>query len=161
MPVYTLNVNGIPRSADADPGTPLLWVLRDTLGLTGTKYGCGMSLCGACTVLVEGEAVRSCQLPVKDVGARRVVTIEGLSGDGSHPVQKAWLAEEVVQCGWCQSGQILSAVALLARNPRPDERQIDAAMDAVLCRCGTYPRLRRAVVRAAAELRGAAGGRRP
>ena len=159
MPLFTLNVNGIPRSADVDPGTPLLWVLRDALGLTGTKYGCGISLCGSCTVLVDGEAVRSCQLQVKDVGSRRVVTIEGLSGDGSHPVQKAWLAEEVVQCGWCQSGQILTAVALLARHARPDERQVEEAMEGVICRCGTYPRIRRAVVRAAAEMRGA--GRKP
>jgi len=159
MPHFALNVNGITRSADVDPGTPLLWVLRDALGLTGTKYGCGISLCGSCTVLVDGEAVRSCQLQVKDVGSRRVVTIEGLSGDGSHPVQKAWLAEEVVQCGWCQSGQILTAVALLARHARPDERQVEEAMEGVICRCGTYPRIRRAVVRAAAEMRGA--GRKP
>jgi aerobic-type carbon monoxide dehydrogenase small subunit (CoxS/CutS family) len=159
MPHFALNVNGITRSADVDPGTPLLWVLRDALGLTGTKYGCGISLCGSCTVLVDGEAVRSCRLPVKDVGSRRVVTIEGLSGDGSHPVQKAWLAEEVVQCGWCQPGQILTAVALLARNPSPAERQVEEAMEGVICRCGTYPRIRRAVVRAAAEMRGA--GRKP
>ncbi len=149
MANLSLLVNGQQRAVDVAPDTPLLWVLRDTLGLTGTKFGCGVSLCGACTVLLDGEAVRSCQLPVKDAAGHRITTIEGLAAAGDHPVQQAWVAEEVPQCGYCQSGQILSAVALLAKTPAPTDAQIDAAMDGVLCRCGTYNRIRRAIHRAA------------
>jgi aerobic-type carbon monoxide dehydrogenase small subunit (CoxS/CutS family) len=130
-------------------------VLRDALALTGTKYGCGEALCGACTVLVDGEAVRSCQLPVEQVVGKRITTIEGLAAQGDHPVQAAWIAEEVPQCGYCQSGQILAAVALLARAPDPTDAQIDAAMDGLLCRCGTYQRIRRAIHRAAKAKGGA------
>ncbi len=156
MASLTLLVNDRARDVDVSPDTPLLWVLRDTLALTGTKFGCGQSLCGACTVLLDGEAVRSCQLPVKEAVGRRITTIEGLAGAGEHPVQAAWVAEEVPQCGYCQSGQIMSAVALLAKTPDPTDAQIDAAMDGVLCRCGTYQRIRRAIHRAA----GAKGGAR-
>jgi isoquinoline 1-oxidoreductase subunit alpha len=149
MSTLTLVVNDQRRAVDVAPETPLLWVLRDALGLTGTKFGCGIAMCGACTVLLDGEAVRSCQLAVKDVVGHRITTIEGLAAAGDHPVQRAWIAEEVPQCGYCQSGQILSAVALLAKTPRPTDAQIDAAMDGVLCRCGTYARIRRAIHRAA------------
>ncbi|HYG70441.1 MAG TPA: (2Fe-2S)-binding protein [Anaeromyxobacteraceae bacterium] len=149
MAKMNLIVNGKPREVDAAPGTPLLWVLRDTLGLTGTKFGCGIAMCGACTVLVDGEAERSCTLAVEDAVGRRITTIEGLAAKGDHPVQQAWIAEEVPQCGYCQSGQILSAVALLSKTPNPTDAQIDAAMDGVLCRCGTYNRIRRAIHRAA------------
>ena len=144
-----LLVNGKPRTVDVPPDTPLLWVLRDTLGLTGTKYGCGIALCGACTVHLEGEPVRSCVTPITAVGAREITTIEGLSPDSSHPVQRAWIAEEVAQCGYCQSGQIMSAAALLAKTPSPTDGEIDAAMAGNLCRCGTYQRIRRAIHRAA------------
>ena len=144
-------VNGKRVSVDADPRTPLLWVLRETLGLTGTKFGCGMALCGACTVLLDGEAARSCVTPVSAVGARKVTTIEGLSPNGDHPVQRAWIAEDVPQCGFCQSGQVLAAAALLARNSKPSDADIDAAMTNI-CRCGTYQRIRRAVHRAAQEV---------
>lgn len=149
MARLTLLVNGRQHPVDVPPDMPLLWVLRDTLGLTGTKFGCGVSLCGACTVLLDGEAVRSCQLPAREAAGRRVTTIEGLAAAGDHPVQRAWVAEEVPQCGYCQSGQILSAVALLSKTPHPTDAQIDAAMDGVLCRCGTYARIRRAIHRAA------------
>ena len=135
---------------DVQPDTPLLWVLRDTLGLTGTKYGCGMALCGACTVHLEGAAVRSCVMPVSAVQGRRVTTIEGLSADRSHPVQRAWIELDVPQCGYCQSGQIMSAAALLARTPAPSDADIDAAMAGNICRCGTYRRIRAAIHRAAA-----------
>jgi len=135
---------------------PLLWVLRDLLGLTGTKYGCGESLCGACTVHVDGRAVRSCSVTAADVAGKRVTTIEGLSRDGRHPVQRAWAEVDVVQCGYCQSGQIMAAAALLAERPRPSEAEIDTAMKGNICRCGTYERIRAAIARAA-EL---AGGRR-
>jgi len=145
MPSYTLKVNGAQRAVDAPAEMPLLWVLRDRLGLTGTKYSCGQALCGACTVHLDGEAVRSCKTPVSEVGTRAVTTIEGLSADRSHPVQKAWIAEQVPQCGYCQSGQILAAVALLAKNPAPSDADIDRALSANLCRCGTYPRIRRAI----------------
>jgi isoquinoline 1-oxidoreductase alpha subunit len=145
MARLTLLVNGKSHSVDVAPETPLLWVLRDTIGLTGTKFGCGMALCGACTVLVDGEAVRSCQLAAKDAVGKRVTTIEGLSPKGDHPLQKAWIAEEVPQCGYCQSGQIMQAAALLAKNPRPSDADIDEAMRGVLCRCGTYNRIRRAI----------------
>ncbi len=144
-----LNVNGKAIEVDVDPETPLLWVLRDTLGLTGTKYGCGMSLCGACTVHLAGEPVRSCVTPVSVVGDQPVTTIEGLSTDRSHPVQKAWIEHDVPQCGYCQSGQIMSAAALLARNEKPTDADIDEAMSGNLCRCGTYPRIRSAIHRAA------------
>ena len=144
-----VNVNGEVLEADADPQTPLLWVLRDTLGLTGTKYGCGMALCGACTVHLNGKAVRSCVTPISAVGEQAVTTIEGLSKDRSHPVQRAWLEIDVPQCGYCQPGQIMSAAALLAQNAQPNDEQIDAAMAGNICRCGTYPRIRAAIHRAA------------
>lgn len=144
-----LSVNGKDLEVDVDPEMPLLWVLRDTLGMTGTKYGCGAALCGACTVHVDGEPVRSCRTPVSVVGSRKVTTIEGLSSDRSHPVQKAWIELDVPQCGYCQSGQIMSAVALLARNPQPTDADIDAAMSGNICRCGTYQRIRAAIHRAA------------
>jgi len=143
-----LTVNGTRHSVEAEPDTPLLWVLRDALGLTGTKYGCGIGLCGCCTVLLDGRIMRSCSLPVSAVGDRSIVTIEGLSSDGSHPVQQAWVAESVPQCGYCQSGMILAAVALLRQTPHPTDEQIDAAMTNI-CRCGTYPRIRAAIHRAA------------
>jgi isoquinoline 1-oxidoreductase subunit alpha len=144
-----LLVNDQEHELTADPAMPLLWVLRDLLGLTGTKYGCGISLCGACTVLADGEPVRSCTTPLSEVSGKKITTIEGLSKDRSHPVQQAWIEEQVPQCGYCQSGQILSAVALLARKPRPSDADVDQAMSGVLCRCGTYPRIRRAIRRAA------------
>ena len=144
-----LSVNGKSVEVDVDPETPLLWVLRDTLGLTGTKYGCGMSLCGACTVHLDGDPARSCVTPVGTVGEKKVTTIEGLSSDRSHPVQKAWIALDVPQCGYCQSGQIMSAAALLARTPKPTDADIDVAMAGNLCRCGTYQRIRAAIHRAA------------
>jgi aerobic-type carbon monoxide dehydrogenase small subunit (CoxS/CutS family) len=149
MARLTLLVNGRKQAVDVDPETPLLWVLRDTMGLTGTKFGCGIAQCGACTVLLDGEAVRSCQLPAREAVGRRVVTIEGLAARGDHPLQKAWVAEQVPQCGYCQSGQILAAAALLAKKRNPTDADIDAAMDGVLCRCGTYNRIRRAIHRAA------------
>jgi aerobic-type carbon monoxide dehydrogenase small subunit (CoxS/CutS family) len=150
-----LDVNGTVRELDVPGETPLLWVLRDALGLTGVKFGCGMALCGACTVHLDGQAVRSCTLPVSAVGDRKVTTIEGLSADGSHPVQQAWAAIDVVQCGYCQSGQIMSAAALLARNPAPSDADIDAALAGNLCRCGTYQRIREAVHDAATRMKGA------
>ncbi len=149
MAEVTLNVNGRDYTIDVLPDTPLLWAIRDDIGLTGTKYGCGIAQCGACTVHVDGEAVRSCVLPVTAVAGKTIATIEGLSDDRSHPVQLAWIAENVPQCGYCQSGQIMSAVALLAREPDPSDEDIDAAMVGNLCRCGTYQRIRRAIHRAA------------
>lgn len=151
MTAVSLTVNGVSKSLDLDAATPLLWVLRDHLGLTGTKFGCGAGLCGCCVVLVDGAPVRSCVTPVTDVAGQSIQTIEGLAGGGGHPVQQAWAAEEVTQCGYCQSGQILSAVALLRRTPQPTDAQIDAAMGDVLCRCGTYQRIRAAIHRAARE----------
>lgn len=148
-----LTINGQLRSVDAAPDTPLLWALRDALGLTGTKYGCGMALCGACTVHVDGEPVRSCVTTLSSVAGKTVTTIEGLAKDAGHPVQKAWIALDVPQCGYCQSGQIMAAAALLAKHPKPTDAQIDEAMSGVLCRCGTYPRIR-AAIRQAAGLRG-------
>ena len=144
-------INGGAVELDAPDEMPLLWALRDVLGLTGTKYGCGIGQCGACTVHVDGEAVRSCQTPLGAVSGREVTTIEGLSEDRSHPVQRAWIEEDVPQCGYCQSGQIMSAAALLARTPRPTADQIDEAMRGNLCRCGTYARIRRAVARASGD----------
>jgi aerobic-type carbon monoxide dehydrogenase small subunit (CoxS/CutS family) len=151
--MVTLTVNGTTQNIDADADTPLLWVLRDHLSLTGTKYGCGMALCGACTVHVDGVAVRSCVLPLKAVEGKRVTTIEGLSKDRSHPAQRAWIESDVPQCGYCQSGQIMSAAALLGTNPSPTDADIDAALSGNICRCGTYVRIRKAVHRAAELLR--------
>jgi len=151
MAKLTLSINGKTRTVDVDPGTPLLWVLRDTLGLTGTKFGCGQGLCGSCTVLVNDKPVRSCMSSVESVGDSPVLTIEGLSSTRSHPVQKAWLAEEVPQCGYCQSGQVIAAVALLKEKPNPSEADIEDAMSGILCRCGTYQRIKRAIHRVAAE----------
>jgi len=145
-------VNGKQRSVSASPETPLLWVLRDDLGLTGTKYGCGVGLCGSCTVLSEGEAIRSCSVPVSEVKGKKITTIEGLSPDGSHPLQKAWMAENVPQCGYCQAGQIMSAAALLAKSSKPSDEEIDEAMTGNACRCGTYQRIRKAIHRAAEEV---------
>ena len=144
-----LNVNGELREIDAPPDMPLLWVLRDLLGLTGTKYGCGIAQCGACTVHLDGEAHRSCVLPVSEVGSRAVTTIEGLGAKGLHPVQRAWIEADVVQCGYCQPGQIMAASCLLAQKPKPTDRDIADAMTGNLCRCGTYQRIRRAIHRAA------------
>lgn len=149
MAAWTLTVNGVAQTVEAESEMPLLWVLRDLLNLTGTKFGCGIGLCGACTVLMNGEATRSCSTPVSAVGQQTITTIEGLSEDGSHPVQQAWLAEAVPQCGYCQAGQMLTAVALLDKTPQPDDAAIDAAYANMLCRCGTYLRVRRAVQRAA------------
>jgi isoquinoline 1-oxidoreductase alpha subunit len=144
-----LVVNGKPYDVDVPADMPLLWVLRDVLGLTGTKFGCGMAQCGACTVLVGNDAVRSCSTPVSAAGSQTVTTIEGLSSDGTHPLQRAWTDLDVVQCGFCQPGQIMSAAALLRQTPKPTDAQIDAALDGNLCRCGTYQRIRAAVHRAA------------
>jgi aerobic-type carbon monoxide dehydrogenase small subunit (CoxS/CutS family) len=144
-------LNGQPQSVDVPPEMPLLWVVRDVIGLTGTKYGCGMAQCGACTVHLEGDAVRSCSTPMSAVAGKSVTTIEGLSADGSHPLQKAWVAEQVPQCGYCQSGQIMNAAALLAGTPAPTDEQIDTAMAGNICRCGTYQRIRSAIHRAAKE----------
>ena len=143
-----LDVNGQRREVRMDAETPLLWVLRDDLKLTGTKYGCGIALCGACVVLVDGKPVRSCVTPAAEVAGKQITTIEGLSSDNSHPVQRAWIDAEVPQCGYCQSGQILSAVALLEQNPDPDDAAINQGMNDVLCRCGTYPRIRIAIKQA-------------
>ncbi|HYE01246.1 MAG TPA: (2Fe-2S)-binding protein [Alphaproteobacteria bacterium] len=149
--MITLTVNGEARRVEAEPDTPLLWVLRDSLGLTGTKFGCGVAACGACTVHVDGRAVRACSLPVAEAAGARIETIEGLapSPDRLHPLQQAWIAEQVPQCGYCQSGMLMAAAALLRDNPRPTDSEIDAAITNI-CRCGTYPRIRRAIHRAAA-----------
>ena len=153
MANITFTLNGTSQTVDVIPEMPLLWVLRDVIGLTGTKFGCGMSLCGACTVHLDGQPVRSCSMPVKSVAGKRVVTIEGLSANGTHPVQRAWMEVDVPQCGYCQSGQVMSAAALLARKPKPTDADIDEAMRGNLCRCGTYQSVRAAVQRAA-ELSG-------
>jgi isoquinoline 1-oxidoreductase subunit alpha len=145
-----LKLNGKETELDVEDDMPLLWVLRDTLGLTGTKFGCGMALCGACTVHLEGAAIRSCVTPVRAAAGKTVTTIEGLSPDSSHPVQRAWIELDVPQCGYCQSGQIMSAAALLAKTPQPSDAEIDAAMAGNICRCGTYQRIRAAIHRAAA-----------
>lgn len=150
---FTLSVNGRSHEVDVPEDMPLLWVLRDVLGLTGTKFGCGINQCGACTVHLDGEAVRSCQMPVAAAEGSEITTIEGLSDDRSHPVQRAWIEEDVPQCGYCQSGQIMSAAALLAGNGDPSDEEIDAAMRGNICRCGTYGRIRDAV-HAAAERAG-------
>jgi isoquinoline 1-oxidoreductase alpha subunit len=150
--MISLTVNGERHELDIEPETPLLWVLRDEIGLTGTKYGCGIGQCGACTVQIDGKAVRSCSLPVGSVEAS-VLTIEGISKDGSHPVQKAWIAEDVPQCGYCQTGQIMAAIAFLKDHPKPSDAEIDAELTGI-CRCGTYPRLRAAIHRAAASMQG-------
>lgn len=152
--MITLEINGARHELDADPAMPLLWALRDLAGLTGTKYGCGKGLCGACTIHLDGAPARACVTPLAAAVGRRITTIEGLSPDGSHPVQRAWTELDVVQCGYCQSGQIMAAAALLADTPIPTDAQIDAAMDGNLCRCGTYPRIREAVKTAAAKLAG-------
>jgi isoquinoline 1-oxidoreductase subunit alpha len=154
--MISLQVNGKKYEVEVPPNTPLLWVIRESLGLTGTKYGCGISQCGVCTVHVNGEAIRSCVTPVSSVAGKEIVTIEGLSAGDSHPVQQAWMAEDVPQCGYCHSGQIMAAAALLAKNPRPSDADIDRAMSGNLCRCGTYQRIRRAIHRAA-EMMGKGG----
>jgi isoquinoline 1-oxidoreductase subunit alpha len=151
MARFTLEINDRQQIVDADPEMPLLWVLRDLLNMTGTKYGCGIGLCGACTVHMDGAAIRSCQTSLASASGRRIVTIEGLASNGLHPVQEAWIAEQVPQCGYCQPGQIMSAAALLARNPHPADSDVDQAMAGNLCRCATYFRIRNAIRRAALE----------
>ncbi len=153
MAAIAFTLNGKRQTVDAEPRMPLLWVLRDTLGMTGTKFGCGMALCGACTVHINGEATRSCVTPVASIAGKHVTTIEGLSTDGSHPVQRAWLEADVPQCGYCQSGQIMAAAALLAKNKQPSDSDIDEVMRGNICRCGTYQDIRHAIHRAA-ELQG-------
>lgn len=152
MASFQLKINNKKYEVDADPQTPLLWVIRDQVGLTGTKYGCGIAQCGACTVHLNGNAVRSCSLPISSVSGQDITTIEGLSEDNSHPVQKAWLEVQAPQCGYCQSGQIMSAAALLKRNPKPSEDAIDGAMSGNICRCGTYTRIRQAIHLASNEM---------
>jgi len=152
MAQYTLYVNGETKTVEVDPSTPMLWVLRDHLDLVGTKFGCGIAQCGACTIHLNGTAVRSCQLPVSAVGNGEVITIEGLSENGDHPVQLAWIKQYVPQCGYCQAGQIMTATALLKQNPNPTDEEIESAMAGNLCRCGTYVRIKKAVKDAAANL---------
>lgn len=149
MPKVTLKINGTDHTLDVTPDLPLLWALRDRLDLTGTKFSCGIGVCGACTVLADGVPLRSCLAPAVSMADREITTIEGLSADGNHPVQKAWNDEDVPQCGYCQGGQVLAAVALLEKNPNPDDADIDSAMSGNLCRCGTYIRIRKAIKRAA------------
>ncbi len=149
MAAIKLQINQKTHSVDVDPGMPLLWVIRDVIGLTGTKYGCGISQCGACTVQIDGNPIRSCKLPVSAASGKNIVTIEGLPADLSLPVQQAWIAEQVPQCGYCQCGQIMTASALLKRNPDPTDKDIDTAMQGNICRCGTYPRIRKAIKTAA------------
>lgn len=151
MATYTLQINGKSLTADVDSDTPLLWVLRDHLGLVGTKYGCGIAQCGACTVHLNGNAVRSCSVPVSAIGVGKITTIEGLSEKGDHPVQQAWNEVDVPQCGYCQAGQIMSAAALLAKNPKPTKEQIDTAMNGNICRCGTYHRIHEAITLASSK----------
>ena len=145
MATFTLNINGKTREVDVDPNTPMLWVLRENLNLVGTKYGCGISQCGSCTIHLDGVAVRACMVTVAMVGNQQVTTIEGLSENGDHPVQKAWLEVDVPQCGYCQAGQIMTAAALLEKNPDPSDREIEMAMNGNICRCGTYVRIKKAV----------------
>jgi aerobic-type carbon monoxide dehydrogenase small subunit (CoxS/CutS family) len=152
MSSFDLQVNGQAYTVEAEAKMPLLWVLRDLLGLTGTKFSCGMGLCGSCTVLIDGEPTRSCVTLVENVAGKTITTIEGLALDGSHPLQRAWLEEHVTQCGYCQPGQIMNAAALLQKNARPTDADIDNAMSDVLCRCGTYQRIRKAIHRAAEEV---------
>ncbi len=152
MARFVLTVNGERREVEAEPDMPLLWVLRDLLDLTGTKYSCGIGVCGMCNVHLDGELTPSCSVPVAAASGREVTTIEGISPDGSHPVQQAWLEERVSQCGYCQPGQIMAAIALLRRNPTPDDAAIDEVMGGTLCRCGSYPRIRRAIHRAAGKV---------
>ncbi|SHO60769.1 (2Fe-2S)-binding protein [Algoriphagus zhangzhouensis] len=152
MATYNLTINGKSLQVDADPNTPMLWVLRDHLDLVGTKFGCGIAQCGACTIHLDGNAVRSCQLPVSAVENSEITTIEGLSGEGDHPVQKAWIEHDVPQCGYCQAGQIMSAAALLKNNPTPSDEDIDNAMNGNICRCGTYTRIKAAVKTASQNL---------
>jgi isoquinoline 1-oxidoreductase alpha subunit len=147
MPLIDLQVNKVPYQVDVEPDMPLLWVLRDILGLTGTKYSCGKGLCGSCTVHLDGRPIRSCILPVSQAAGKSITTIEGLAEDGLHPLQEAWLAESVPQCGYCQPGQIMTTAALLAENPQPSDDEIDTAMSGNMCRCGTYQRIRRAIHR--------------
>ena len=149
MAAINLNVNGKKQTVDVDPNTPMLWVLRDHLNLVGTKFGCGIAQCGACTILLEGSAIRACQLPVSSVEGKEITTIEGLSENGDHPVQKTWLEHDVPQCGYCQAGQIMSAVSLLKSNPNPNDADIDNAMNGNICRCGTYVRIKAAIKTAA------------
>jgi isoquinoline 1-oxidoreductase alpha subunit len=149
MASYTLNINNKNYKVESDPSMPLLWVIRDLVGLTGTKFGCGIAECGACTVHFDGDPVRSCSIPVSQAVNKKVTTIEGLSKDNSHPVQKAWIEEQVPQCGYCQSGQIMAAASLLKRNASPSEEDIDNIMQGYLCRCGTYPRIKKAIKKAA------------
>jgi len=153
MSALHLTVNAQPREVEVDDDMPLLWVLRDSLGLTGTKFGCGVGVCGACTVLEKGKALRSCQVAAREAAGRSFTTIEGLSADVNHPCQRAWIEEDVAQCGFCQPGMILTACALLREHPDPSDEMIDEAMSASVCRCGTYPRMRKAIHRAAALLR--------
>lgn len=145
MAQFTLTINGQQKQVDVDPATPMLWVLRDHMNLVGTKYGCGVAMCGACTIHLDGTATRSCQLPVSSVGDKKITTIEGLSEKGDHPVQNAWLQHDVPQCGYCQAGQIMTAAALLASNPNPTDEEIENAMNGNICRCGTYVRIKEAV----------------
>jgi isoquinoline 1-oxidoreductase alpha subunit len=151
--MVTLNINGKSHSVEAANDTPLLWAIREQLQMTGTKFGCGAGLCGACTVHVNGEAVRSCQTSLSDVAGKKITTIEGLSAKGDHPLQKAWIAEQVPQCGYCQSGQIMQAASLLSKNPNPTKEEVVAHMDGNLCRCMTYSRIQKAIMRAASEMR--------
>ena len=145
MAIYNLKINGNTKQVDVDPTTPMLWVLREHLNMQGTKYGCGVAMCGACTIHLNGNAVRSCQLPVSSIGSREITTIEGLSANGDHPVQKAWLEHDVAQCGYCQTGQIMTAAALLKTKPNPSDEEIEAAMTGNICRCGTYLRIKDAI----------------
>lgn len=149
MAAYSLNVNDRVYPVEVLPDTPLLWVLRDAIGLTGTKFGCGIAQCGACTIHLDGKAVRSCTLPIAAIGNKKIVTIEGLSLDGNHPVQQAWIDEDVAQCGYCQAGQVMTATVLLRKNSNPSDEEIDAAMAGHICRCGTYKRIRKAIHTAA------------
>jgi isoquinoline 1-oxidoreductase alpha subunit len=151
MASYTLNINNKSYSVDVDPTTPILWVLRDHLNLVGTKFGCGIAQCGACTIHINGDATRSCQIPVSAVGDNKITTIEGLSENGDHPIQKAWLQHDVPQCGYCQAGQIMSASALLKSKPNPSDVEIEEAMNGNICRCGTYTRIKAAIKTAANE----------
>ena len=151
MATFNIKVNGKSQQVDAAPDTPVLWVLRDHLKLVGTKYGCGVAMCGACTVHLDGEAIRSCQTPISSVEGKSITTIEGLSEKGDHPVQEAWLEHDVAQCGYCQAGQIMSASALLESNPSPSDQEIEAAMNGNICRCGTYTRIKQAIKTAASN----------